>query len=361
MEALNRDRKRLVAATFGLFAILQIEGCYYMQAVRGQLDLMQRRRPVEEVIADEASPDGLAERLEIVQAARDFAVAELQLPDNQSYRSYADLERDFVVWNVFAAPEFSLEPKRWCFPVAGCVAYRGYFSEKAANKKADRLRNQGYDVQVGGVAAYSTLGRFADPVLNTMMRWSDINLVSTIFHELAHQRLYIKGDTAFNESFATAVADIGVERWLAERNERDRLQGYYGQRALRLSVRHLVDQVRAKLHTLYAQEIDDDLKRRRKRELLDDLSLAAEKTIADSGSRARNWLAAPLNNARLASVGLYEGQLGSFKAILESCKQDLACFYQETQRLAALPQAERAALLNRLAGAELQHEQRLAQ
>ena len=246
-----------------------------MQAIRGQFEVMHSRQPIPEVIADDASPDDLKKRLRIVQEARDFAVDELLLPDNKSYRSYADLGRDYVVWNVIAAPEFSLDPETWCFPVAGCVAYRGYFEEKAARKKAQSLRDDGYDVAVGGVSAYSTLGKFSDPVLNTMMRWSDVQLVSTIFHELAHQKLYIKGDTAFNESFATAVADIGMTRWLDGRDEFAGVDVFHENRALRLSMITLVDASKTELAALYESDLDKPLKRVRKQEMLDDLSAAA--------------------------------------------------------------------------------------
>lgn len=319
-----------------LLAILQIEGCYYMQAVRGQLHVMNSRQPIPEVLADEASPDDLKQRLAIVQEARNFAVAALLLPDNDSYRSYADLGRDYVVWNVFAAPEFSLEPETWCFPVAGCVAYRGYFAEDAARKKAESLSDDGFDVAVGGVSAYSTLGKFSDPVLNTMMRWSDVQLVSTIFHELAHQKLYVKGDTAFNESFATAVADIGIERWLNEHGELSGADQLADDRELRRAMMALVDVAKAALTELYSSAVHDDLKRSRKRELLADLSADVARLIEESGSSAGNWLSVPLNNARLASIGLYEGRQAAFKAMLRNCNGVLECFYEETETLAEL-------------------------
>ena len=327
----------------------QIEGCYYMQAIRGQFEVMHSRQPIPEVIADHASPDDLKKRLRIVQEARGFAVDELLLPDNKSYRSYADLGRDYVVWNVFAAPEFSLDPKTWCYPVAGCVAYRGYFSEEAARKKAQSLGDDGYDVAVGGVSAYSTLGKFSDPVLNTMMRWSDVQLISTIFHELAHQKLYIKGDTAFNESFATAVADIGMTRWLEGRDELASVGVFHENRALRQSMMTLVDASKSELGALYESDLDDDLKRVRKQELLDDLSAAAAHLIDASGSGTTNWLAPPLNNARLASLGLYEGHHGAFKVILRDCNQQLACFYAETKALSELELDERKQRLDQMA------------
>ena len=339
--------RRVVVVIALLLGILQIEGCYYMQAIRGQFEIMGKRQPIADVISDEASPDDLKHRLAIAQEARDFAVEELFLPDNKSYRTYADLGRDYVVWNVFAAPEFSLEPRTWCYPVAGCVAYRGYFAEAAARDKAQGLEEEGYDVAVGGVAAYSTLGKFADPVLNTMMRWSDVQLVRTIFHELAHQKLYVKGDTAFNESFATAVADTGIDRWLEGQQNMTSAGGFREDRELRRSMMTLVEPTKAELRDLYDSAWTDDAKRSRKQAVLDDLSAAAARMVGDSG--ARNWLAAPLNNARLASLVLYEGRQGAFDAILSGCKQQLDCFYNAVEKLADLDKDERNRRLDELA------------
>ena len=288
---------RLIVVTVLLLAVLQVEGCYYVQAIRGHREVMDARQPIAEVIEDAESSEDLKKRLTLVQEARDFAIEELLLADNDSYRSYADLERDYVVWNVIAAPEFSLEPKTWCYPVAGCVAYRGYFSEEAAHKKAQTLGDDGFDVTVGGVAAYSTLGRFSDPVLNTMMHWSDVRLVTTIFHELAHQKLYIKGDTAFNESFATAVADIGTKRWLEGRNESASIERFEQNRELRQSLMMLVKEARAELEVLYGSDLDEDTKRSRKQAVLEGLSAAAVRLLEENGSSGGNWLPDSLNNA----------------------------------------------------------------
>lgn len=320
-----------------------------MQAVRGHADLMSRRRPTDEVIADTGSPEELRQKLLLVNAARDFAVSELLLPDNDSYRSYADLERDYVVWNVFAAPEFSLEPKTWCFPVAGCVAYRGYFSESSAKAYGKRLSDKGFDVAFGGVSAYSTLGRFSDPILNTMMRWSDIELISTMFHELAHQKLYVKGDSEFNESFATAVANIGIERWLQERGELQELESADVLRPVRQEMMSLVTTAREQLARLYAEDMDVEAKRARKAEVLSTLSADAATFIEASGTNARNWLAAPLNNARLVSLNLYEGRTSAFRKIMEQCENRIECFYQRVEEIAALPIEHRAATLTELA------------
>ncbi|MDH3441021.1 MAG: aminopeptidase [Gammaproteobacteria bacterium] len=330
-------------------AFLLLEGCYYMQAIRGHTDLMGRRRPVSEVIEDDASPQELKARLALVNAARDFAVTDLLLPDNDSYRSYADLERDYVVWNVFAAPEFSLQPKTWCYPVAGCVAYRGYFNEDSARKFESKLTDDGFDVAVGGVSAYSTLGRFADPVLNTMMRWTDVDLVSTMFHELAHQKLYIKDDSAFNESFATAVADIGVELWLHRTGELDRLQVYNERKVLRQSMLALVRETRSALDTLYGSELAAEEMRRQKADLLNALSDRAQQVVDDDGSGARNWLAAPLNNARLVSMNLYEGRVAAFRSMYMDCDRALDCFYERVREVSELQYRERTGLLEALA------------
>lgn len=319
-----------------------------MQAVRGHADLMSRRRPTDEVIADIDSPEELRRKLALVNAARDFAVSELLLPDNDSYRSYADLERDYVVWNVFAAPEFSLEPKTWCFPVAGCVAYRGYFSESSAKAYGQRLSDKGFDVAFGGVSAYSTLGRFSDPILNTMMRWSDIELISTMFHELAHQKLYVKGDSEFNESFATAVANFGTERWLHVRGELEKLESADDLRPVRQEMMSLVSTARAQLEGLYAEELDIEIKRGRKADILSKVSADAAAVIEASGTNARNWLAAPLNNARLVSLNLYEGRTDAFRKIMEQCENKIECFYQRAEKLAALPIETRAATLTEL-------------
>jgi predicted aminopeptidase len=330
--------------------IVLLEGCYYVQAARGQLDMMSKKRPLDEVISDQESAPELKSRLAMVQDARRFSVDELLLPDNDSYQSYADLGRDYVVWNIFAAPEFSLQPKQWCYPIAGCVAYRGYFSEDSARKKAQKLAQQGFDTSVSGIAAYSTLGRFSDPVLNTMMHWSDTDLVATLFHELAHQKLYVKGDTAFNESFATAVADFGLERWLAARGQLDQLDARRQAADLRREIMVLVDAAKLELEGLYASGADIQFMRSEKSRILADLSAAATKK-ATAASSGRNWLSGDLNNARLASLGLYEGHVGAFRAILRECHDDLHCFYQRAEQLSGLNDDARLSEMQRIKAA----------
>ena len=326
---------RVLIGLLLLALILQTEACYYMQAARGHMDIMNKRRPVNEVIQDTDSPEALKERLQLVQEAREFSISKLYLPDNDSYRTYADLERDFVVWNVFAAPEFSLQAKTWCYPVAGCVGYRGYFAKEDAERQAEKLKGAGFDVIVGGVSAYSTLGKFSDPVLNTMMRWSDLDLVAVLFHELAHQQLYVKNDSEFNESFASAVEEFGVERWLRGRGEDSRLQEYRSSREFRQQLLQHVQAARADLETLYASELDQSDMRQGKQDILSALREVAGEQVERSGRNAPAWLRSPLNNATLIPLSLYQGRLDEFRQLLVECKEDLQCFYDQAEQLSS--------------------------
>jgi len=324
-------------------------GCYYMQAAAGQWELTRKREPIADVISDEDTTAELKDRLLLVQAARQFSIDELALPDNKSYRSYADIEREFVVWNVFAAPEFSLKAKQWCFPVAGCVSYRGYFSKDAAIRESGRLARDGYDVAVGGVSAYSTLGKFSDPVLSSMMSWDDIQLVGVLFHELAHQVLYIKGDSGFNESFATAVEEFGLERWLESNGRPEDIEVYQQRRQLRQDLMALVADARDDLRAIFAAAIVEGEMRRLKGERLERLAVDMNTTLVRAGRDPSSWTNGELNNARIASMTLYEGWLPSFRALLARCEQDVQCFYAKAEELSRLEMAEREAKLLALA------------
>src|SRR6516225_6940103 len=232
-----------------------LSGCgtpYLMQAASGEVPVLHERVPIDTVLADPHTPVAVHEHLERVRAAREFASQELGLPDNDSYRSYADIGRPYVVWNVVAAPEFSVAPKRWCFPVAGCVAYRGYFHEQPARDFALELESQGFDAAVDGVPAYSTLGKFADPVLSSMLRYGDDDLAATIFHELAHQLLYVPDDSEFNEAFATTVEDVGLERWLAHQHVTARMQAFREAQQHEQELVSLLTSTRVQLKQLYA-------------------------------------------------------------------------------------------------------------
>lgn len=314
--------------------LFAIHGCYYMQAARGQLEIVRKREPIADLVAADATGAELGARLRLVEEARQFSIAELGLPDNDSYRSYAELDRDYVLWNIIAVGEFSLQAKTWCYPVVGCVSYRGYFSRSTAEKKAAELRRKGLDVALGGVAAYSTLGKLKDPVLSTMMNWSDTDLVAVMFHELAHQLLYVKNETGFNESFATAVEEFAMQRWLQSRARPEELSAWQERRALRAQFAALVAAARTDLESLYAEAIDDESKRRRKAARLQQMALAAKELFSAGRVPAPDWLDTELNNARLVATTLYEGRLPEFRALLQSCGEDLPCFYKAARKLA---------------------------
>jgi predicted aminopeptidase len=335
-------------ATGLLVCFAFISGCYYVQATRGQIEVLSKRESIDDMLASPETPDDLSRRLELVQEARQFSVDELGLPDNKSYRTYSDLERDYVVWNVFAAPEFSLDAREWCYPIVGCVSYRGYFSKDAADKQADKLSRKGFDVAVGGVPAYSTLGNFNDPVLNTMLRWDDLQLVSTLFHELAHQVLYIKDDTAFNESFATAVEEFGIERWLVAQGRQDEMSRYRERKKLHREFVDLVAGAREDLREFYARDIGAEEMRRLKAARLEQLSADVSLALEAAGRSDKHWLSGELNNARLLPMTLYEGRVPAFRALFAECDFGLACFYEEAIKLSKLEQPARDARLDEL-------------
>lgn len=320
-----------------------LPGCYLLQAANGQMEINARRQPIAVVLADPATPQPLRTRLEYVAAARDFASRDLGLPDNASYRSYADLQRPYVVWNVFAADEFSVEPRRWCFPIAGCVVYRGYFDEGAAQRYARRLRFRGYDTAVGGVAAYSTLGHFEDPVLNTMMNWTDAQLAATLFHELAHQVAYAPGDSEFNESFATLVEEVGVERWLSERERPQELRAWREQRERNTQFIDLLLGARERLGELYESVLSEAEKRAHKQYEFGKLKLAYAQLKRDWNgySGYDRWFERTLNNAHLVSAATYYGCMPGLRRVLASMDGDLAEFYGAAQRLARESAEER--------------------
>jgi predicted aminopeptidase len=314
--------------------VFQVSGCYYMQAASGQLEIVRKREPIPEVINSAATSPQLAARLQVVTEARQFSIDVLGLPDNGSYRSYADLERDYVVWNVIAAPEFSLQAKTWCYPIVGCVSYRGYFSKEAAEKLANRLREDGYDIAFGGVAAYSTLGKLNDPILSTMMHWGDTDLIAVMFHELAHQLMYVKDDTGFNESFATAVEEFGMQRWLARRGKDAELDDWRERRALRAQFTELVAATRSDLDEIYSLDSVGPQKQQLKQKRLGELSVAAKNLFAGAGRTPPTWLDDELNNARLVATTLYHGRLAEFRSLLADCDDDLPCFYKAARKLA---------------------------
>ncbi|MFJ3371148.1 aminopeptidase [Pseudomonas sp. NPDC086251] len=333
---------------------LLLNGCasvsYYGQLASGQLQLLRAREPVAKVIADPGRDQQLRAHLTQSQKARTFASQQLHLPDNQSYRLYADIGRPFVVWNVFATPEFSLTPQNHCFPVAGCVAYRGYYSQSAARGEAALQRLQGMDVSIGGVEAYSTLGWFNDPIISSMMGWGDERLATLIFHELAHQRFYVKDDTEFNESFATFVEQEGTRQWRAERG----LAPENGEQARhRDQFIQLVLDTRTRLERLYALPLPAEQMRQRKAAEFERLR-REYRQLRDSqwagDKRYDAWINAPMNNARLLPFGLYDQWVPAFATLFRQVDGDWVKFYAAVEKLGALPVGERKAALKVLAG-----------
>ena len=324
---------------------------YYAQAVGGHLDLIGRARPVTSWLDDASTPANLRERLALAQRIRDFAVTELALPDNRSYRAYADLQRSAAVWNVVTTPELSLTLQTWCFPVMGCVGYRGYFDRAGADDLAAQLQAQGLDVSVYGVPAYSTLGWTnwlgGDPLLNTFVHWPEGELARLIFHELAHQVAYVNDDTTFNESFATAVERIGGARWLEQRASDAVRREYADLDARRRDFRELTARQRQRLLALYLSNLPDVEKRQKKAELKATLNaeVAALKQTRWLGYTGYDAWFARANNASFAVQAAYDELVPAFERLYEKEERDLPRFYAEVQRLSALPKAERRATL----------------
>lgn len=359
-----RRRTLIMAGVVGLLGVAALatatlcltSGCtslgYYGQAVGGHLQLVSAGKPVADWLADAAAPAELKRRLELSQRLRDYAVSELRLPDNASYRRYADLGRGAAVWNVVAAPELSLTLKTWCFPVMGCVGYRGYYDRAPADALAGELRAQGWEANVYGVPAYSTLGWTnwlgGDPLLNTFIRWPEGELARLLFHELAHQVAYASDDTMFNESFATAVERIGGARWLAQHASEAARREYADLDARRQDFRTLTLAARTDLDAIYRSERPDADKRTAKAERLARLraDYAALKTTPRwAGFNGYDAWFAQANNASLGVQAAYNELVPEFERLFEREGRDFTRFYAEVKRLAALPKAERRAAL----------------
>jgi len=324
-----------------------VGGCYLAQSVEGQLALMSKREPISRVIDDASTTPALRAQLKAVTDIREFASHELGLPDNGSYRSYADLHRPYVVWNVVAAPQFSVDAKQWCYPIVGCVAYRGYFNESAARRFAARLDARGFDVSVGGVAAYSTLGHFDDPILNTMVGWDDVELASIIFHELTHQLLYVPDDSSFNEALAMTVEEEGVRRWLHAHGRDRELTHYLAQQQRYHEVIDLLSTTRAELRAVYASDLEPAVMRERKRAAFAALRASYAELKAGWNGHATfdSWFDGNINNARLASVATYFSCMPGFERELQAVHGELGPFYRRVRELAKLDQQRRDALL----------------
>ena len=334
-----------------LIAMGSLSACdslaYYAQAVSGQVSVLWRRQSIEQLLADPALDRALRQKLLLVQQATQYAEQHLGLSADGSYDSYVELPRRHLVWNVVAAPEFSTQPVSWCFPIAGCVDYRGYFSETAALGYAEDLQRQGLDVFVGGVDAYSTLGWFNDPVPSTIIQRSDHQLVTLIFHELAHQELYVPGDTSFNESFASFVGQEGLRRWLAEQNRSElyqqTLQDMLGQQRF---IDFVLD-FRSRFAALYGSGMDADTMRAGKRLLQNQMRQSWHEHAGHTSERYQGWFLGPLNNAQLATVGSYYEWVPAFENLFAQTGSEFSAFYRAVAEIASLSSQARQ---NRLAG-----------
>jgi predicted aminopeptidase len=334
----------LRVAALGLLAA-SLYGCFYWQAIGGQLELLRKRTPIEKLLADPGVDPKLKTTLASVAEIRRFASQELLLPDNDSYTSYVDLGRPYVVWNVVATPEFAVEPKRWCFPFVGCVGYRGFFDRDAAEKFAAGLAREGFDTYSGGSTAYSTLGYFADPVLSTMIGGGEQYVASLLFHELTHQKLYVKDDSEFSEALATAIEEYGTERWLGTHGTADALALYRRRLRYRSDFADLIAAQQARLRAVFAAGGTIEEKRAAKARAYDAMraDYAAVKARWGGITDYDAWFAAPLNNATLAAVATYRRWVPALRARLDEV--GLEAFYRDMTALSKLSVAERAARL----------------
>ena len=339
--------KRLLPAGVIVLAIAAAAGCstlgYYAQSIDGHFAMLRAARPIPEIVDDPGTAEPLKRRLQLAQQIRAFASQELGLPENGSYRSYADLHRPFVVWNVFAAPELSLDLKQWCYPVVGCATYRGYFDRESADRAAVELRGEGYEVNVAGVPAYSTLGWFSDPLLNTFIGGTEGQLAGLVFHELAHQVVFVGGDTTFNESFATAVEREGVRRWLAAHGNDASRKAYAEFAQRRREFLNLLLQYRGLLFENYQSQHSNELKRVRKQQLFASLrdDYVRLKASWDGFAGYDRFFAQDLTNAHLGSIGAYNDLVPAFDALLTQASGDFPRFYEEVKRLAGLSKERR--------------------
>lgn len=333
-----------------------VTGCtsisYYAQSLEGHVGIMAARKNVAKLIHDPSTPEALRTKLTSASAIRRFATEDLALPDNSSYRSYVDLGRNDVTLAVFAAPQFSLAPVTWCFPVFGCVPYKGYFSRKDALENAAELQRQGLDVYVTGITAYSTLGWFSDPLLSTMLRQNDTYLASLVFHELAHQKVYVNGDSAFNEAFAVAVETTGTRKWLRATGNRAGLRSYEVDRKRKADFLGLISKTRDELSQVYGSPRSPERMAAAKAATIDRLRIRYRQMRGKRWAGYRGydaWFDSPINNAKLAATAVYSEEVPAFLRLLDLCSGDYPRFYASVRRIGTLPAPSRAEALRTVA------------
>jgi predicted aminopeptidase len=339
-----------------LFAALLLSSCsevaYYWQAANGQLSIINQRRPIPEVLADPAVSEATKAKLRWVLAVQDYAATDLAEPREGNYKYYADIGRPYVSWLVVAAPPLEMKEHTWCYWIAGCLGYRGFFAKADANALAKELAAQGLDVAVRPVRAYSTLGWFDDPVLNTFLAQEDVDLAATIIHEQAHHRLWVKGDTTFNESFAGFVEREGLRRFAESRRANGgeaMWQRYQALDADRERFTELVLGARKRLIEIYASPLSDGEKRARKQAAIAELRADYQKQrAAFKLVEYEGWFAQPLNNAHLVGIAQYQSRRDAFRALFLAEGGDFARFFTAVEALGKLPQAERDRKLDQL-------------
>lgn len=325
-----------------LLVLSVVAGCstvgYYSQIVSGHMKIVMGKKPLATVVQDDKTDSKTRHRLQVAAGAREFAIQKLQLPDNDSYTSFYDTKRNYVTWNVVAADEFSFNPRIWCFPVAGCVSYRGYYTKEKAQAYADRLAKEGYDVAVNGATAYSTLGWFADPLLNTMLNRSDASIAALIFHEMAHQKLYVGNDSKFNESFAGFVEQQGLALWQQQQGTSDQLTELEIRRKRHADFIQLLRDTRSDLQALYESGIDEPMMRDKKAARYQQLLLDYQSLkLSWNGYRGYDgWFQRELNNARLVSVATYTDYIPAFEVLFDESNRDFETFYLAAQKLSEL-------------------------
>lgn len=321
---------------------------YYGQAIGGQLKLLHQRQSIEALLLDNDTEPRLKDQLQQVQQIRSFALYDLHLPENDSYSTYAETGREAVVWNVIAAPADSLAPQTWCYPVAGCVPYRGYFKQENANKFAARLAGKGLDIAISPATAYSTLGWFDDPLLDTMLRYADYRLAGVIFHELAHQRLYLKGDATFNESFASAVERAGIEAWIEKHGDEAQKTRWLEYRNRQVDFNALLSRTRQKLQKLYQFGAGQATMAGQKAAIFAELRLEYEglKATWNNYSGYDGWIAQELNNAHFALHATYENGTAEFECLFRQNNADFEAFYAAATEISQWEQELRSAWLS---------------
>ena len=327
---------------------------YYWEKIEGHSEILNKQRPIQDVIDDPKTTQEIKQRLINAREARKFASEVLKLPENDSYRNYVDIGRDYVVWTVVATPPYSIKPKEWCFIIVGCLSYRGYFSKQSAEDFAAELRKRNMDVYVAGTKAYSTLGWFDDPLLNTMLYKSEAYRIGIIFHELAHQQMYADSDTAFNEAFATTVELQGIKHWFTLADKQQLYADYVAAKNRDKDFKNLLKQAQENLKSIYALEQSDNVLESKKMQVFKKLKNQYQKfkqRWSDYNGYDK-WMSQPLNNAHLALVATYNNWVPALSQLFEQSNHDYKIFYKKIEQLKDLDKQQREVKLNKLMGSQ---------